>query len=68
MRLDETFSKGSSPISRYSATQLLGVGSAIVARRKLFINYFLCLKPGRFQPLSSLANRAAESPPGVSSL
>jgi len=67
MRRDETLSKGSSPISRCSATQRRGVGSAVVDRRKLFVNWFLYLKPGRLQPLSSPANRAVESPPSVSS-
>ncbi len=42
MRLDETFSKGPSPISRCWATKRFGVGRNVVARHKLFVNWPLC--------------------------
>jgi hypothetical protein len=41
MGRDGTFSKGPSPVWQDSATKRLGVGGAVVARRKLLIDWLL---------------------------
>ncbi len=67
MRLDETFWKGSSPISQDLTTKRFGVGRAVVARRKLFIH---CRLYRRIRPISlplEPLNRAAERHSVVSS-
>ncbi len=67
MRLDETFWKGSSPISQDLTTKRFGVGRAVVARLKLFIHWCFYLRirpiPVPLEPL----NRAVEPHSGVSS-
>ncbi len=57
MRLDETFSKGSNPISRCPATNRLEFGGAVGYRRKLLIYWFLCRYSQPTPRKVSLGNR-----------
>ncbi len=66
MRLDETFSKGSSPGSHHPAKKYFGVGGAGITRRKFFLIWFLCRQLRPIPAPPDPLNRAVEAPRGVS--